>query len=91
MDFFYLSQIKDLKNAFLNSKFARAGIIINLLWTPLLAWVLGAVFLSDHPALWIGFIMQMVTPCTDWYLAFTGIAKGNVALSRNFKTDSKYN
>lgn len=22
----------------------------------------------------------MVTPCTDWYLIFTGIAKGNVAL-----------
>ena len=42
---------------------------------------LGAIFLSDHPALWIGFIMLMVTPCTDWYLAFTGIAKGNVSLS----------
>ena len=25
--------------------------------------------------------MLMVTPCTDWYLVFTGIAKGNVALS----------
>src|SRR5690625_6196124 len=25
--------------------------------------------------------MLMVTPCTDWYLAFTGIAKGNVSLS----------
>jgi ACR3 family arsenite efflux pump ArsB len=24
--------------------------------------------------------MLMVTPCTDWYLIFTGIAKGNVAL-----------
>ena len=22
----------------------------------------------------------MVTPCTDWYLIFTGISKGNVAL-----------
>ena len=36
----------------------------------------GGYFLIDHPALWIGFIMLMVTPCTDWYLAFTGIAKG---------------
>lgn len=25
--------------------------------------------------------MLMVTPCTDWYIVFTGIAKGNVALS----------
>lgn len=38
-------------------------------------------FLGDNPALYIGFIMLMVTPCTDWYLIFTGIAKGNVALS----------
>ncbi|GAE27062.1 arsenical-resistance protein ACR3 [Halalkalibacter wakoensis JCM 9140] len=39
------------------------------------------VFLGNHPALYIGFIMLMVTPCTDWYLIFTNIAKGNVALS----------
>lgn len=25
--------------------------------------------------------MLMVTPCTDWYIIFTAIAKGNVALS----------
>lgn len=25
--------------------------------------------------------MLMVTPCTDWYIIFTGLAKGNVALS----------
>lgn len=54
---------------------------INFLWTPFLAWGLGAIFLSDHPALWIGFIMLMVTPCTDWYLILTEIAKGNVALA----------
>src|SRR5690625_45534 len=72
---------KDLKKALLNRKFASSSLIINFLWTPLLAWGLGAVFLSEHPALWIGFIMLIVTPCTDWYLAFTGIAKGSVALS----------
>src|SRR5690625_1345090 len=72
---------KDLKKALLNRKFASSSLIINFLWIPLLAWGLGAVFLSEHPALWIGFIMLMVTPCTYWYLAFTGIAKGSVALS----------
>jgi len=70
-----------LKKAFSNTKFLGANTIINFVWTPVLAWGLGSVFLSDYPALWIGFIMLMVTPCTDWYLAFTGIAKGNVSLS----------
>src|SRR5699024_1947599 len=46
-----------------------------------ITWILAILFLSDNPALWIGYIMLMVTPCTDWYLIFTGIAKGNVALS----------
>jgi len=32
-------------------------------------------------SLWIGFVMLMVTPCTDWYLIFTGIAKGNTSLA----------
>ncbi|UJL46101.1 arsenic resistance protein [Virgibacillus sp. NKC19-16] len=73
--------LQQLKESFLNSKFLGSSTIINFIWTPILAWGLGAVFLSDYPALWIGFIMLMVTPCTDWYLAFTGIAKGNVSLS----------
>lgn len=70
-----------LKDAFKNRKFFNTSTIINFIWTPILAWGLGAVFLADHPALWIGFIMLMVTPCTDWYLMFTSIARGNVPLS----------
>jgi len=73
--------LKEIKKGFRNLKFAGTSLTINFLWTPLLAWGLGALFLSDHPALWVGFIMLMVTPCTDWYLIFTEIAKGNVALS----------
>ena len=28
----------------------------------------------------IGLLMLLVTPCTDWYLVFTGLSKGNVEL-----------
>ena len=73
--------LQHLKDAFKNRKFLNTSTIINFVWTPLVAWGLGAIFLADHPALWIGFIMLMVTPCTDWYLLFTSIAKGNVPLS----------
>lgn len=73
--------LQQLRNAFSNIKFLGSNTIINFIWTPILAWGLGSIFLFDYPALWIGFIMLMVTPCTDWYLAFTGIAKGNVYLS----------
>lgn len=73
--------LQQFKKAFSNLKFFGATTMINFIWTPLLAWCLGSMFLSDSPALWIGFIMLMVTPCTDWYLAFTSIAKGNLPLS----------
>ncbi len=73
--------IEDIRKSFKNIKFTYTTVIINFFWTPILAWLLALLFLGENPALYIGFIMLMVTPCTDWYLIFTGIAKGNVALS----------
>lgn len=64
-----------------NSKVALASVATNFLWTPVFAWGLGAIFLQDSPDLWVGLIMLMVTPCTDWYLVFTGVAGGDVALA----------
>jgi len=84
--------IKDLKTAFVNVKFAGTSLTINFIWTPLLAWGLGAIFLSNQPALWIGFIMLMVTPCTDWYLVFKEkitydvIQLNNLLISQLFMT-----
>lgn len=70
-----------LKQAFLHVKFSLTTILINFVWTPVFAYVLGSLFLAQDLPIWIGFVMLMVTPCTDWYLVFTGVAKGNVPLS----------
>ncbi|TFE00491.1 arsenic resistance protein [Jeotgalibacillus salarius] len=72
---------KDLKASFQNKTFSLASLLINFVWTPVFAWLLTMVFLPDQPALAIGLMMLLVTPCTDWYLIFTGIAKGNTALA----------
>jgi ACR3 family arsenite efflux pump ArsB len=71
----------ELKSSFLNVKFSLTNIIINFIWTPIFAYFLGRIFLDNELPIWIGFVMLMVTPCTDWYLVFTGVAKGNVPLS----------
>jgi len=73
--------IKDLMKSFSHHQFFSANILINFIWTPIFAYLLGYLFLQNQLSLWIGFVMLMVTPCTDWYLIFTGIAKGNVPLS----------
>ncbi|WP_370622252.1 arsenic resistance protein [Bacillus sp. JCM 19034] len=73
--------ISKIQKAFKHKRFTYTSIIINFAWTPFLAWILALIFLHDNLALMIGLIMLLVTPCTDWYLIFTGIAKGNIALS----------
>ena len=73
--------LADLKKGFSDRRFALTSLAINFIWIPVFGWLLGGFFLSDHPALRLGFIMLLVTPCTDWYLVFTAIARGNVPLS----------
>ncbi|QZZ21184.1 arsenic resistance protein [Leptothermofonsia sichuanensis E412] len=62
-------------------KVTAASLMVNFVWTPLLAWGLGALFLRAYPDLWVGLIMLLVTPCTDWYIVFTSVARGDVALA----------
>ena len=73
--------LREIGSSFKNIKFTLTSVIINFIWTPIIIFILGRLFLNNHPELLIGLIMLMVTPCTDWYLIFTGISKGNVALA----------
>lgn len=72
--------LQQFGRAFRNRSVTVASLTLNFVWTPLLAWGLGALFLANAPDLRLGLLMLLVTPCTDWYLVFTGIAKGDVAL-----------
>lgn len=58
-----------------------ASLVLNYLFTPALAWVLGAGLLGDQPDLRIGLLLLLVTPCTDWYLVFTAIARGHTGIA----------
>lgn len=58
-----------------------ASLVLNFGWTPLLAWVLGAGLLGFSPDLRIGLLLLLVTPCTDWYLVFTALARGHLGIA----------
>lgn len=73
--------LRQVTGALKHRRVAGLSLLINFVWNPLFAWLLGWLFLRQQPALWLGLIMLMVTPCTDWYLVFTSIARGNVALA----------
>ena len=73
--------LEKLKNSFKNVKFSLTSLIINFIWTPLFGYFLGSLFLNGNLDVIIGFFMLILTPCTDWYLVFTKIAKGDLTLS----------
>ncbi|WP_010262578.1 arsenic resistance protein [Treponema primitia] len=77
---FLAVDIKEIRRSFTNIRFSLAALAINFIWTPVFTFILGSLFMAGQIDLQTGFIMLMVTPCTDWYLIFTGMAGGNVSL-----------
>ncbi|MGO1192274.1 MAG: arsenic resistance protein [Nesterenkonia sp.] len=62
-------------------RLVAASLVLNYLVTPVLAWALGAGILGEQPDLRIGLLLLLVTPCTDWYLVFTAIARGHTGMA----------
>lgn len=62
-------------------RLVAASLVLNYLFTPVLAWALGAGLLGSQPDLRIGLLLLLVTPCTDWYLVFTAIARGHTGIA----------
>lgn len=58
-----------------------ASLVLNFVLTPALAWVLGAGLLGGSPDLRVGLLLLLVTPCTDWYLVFTAMARGHTGIA----------
>ena len=73
--------IKEIGRSFKNVRFSSTAVLINFVWTPIVAVVLGYTFLGGYTDMFIGFLMLLVTPCTDWFMVFTGMSKGNLSLS----------
>ncbi|GAA1436646.1 bile acid:sodium symporter [Nocardiopsis tropica] len=73
-----VGQVREARSA---RSAVAAGLVLNFVFTPLLAGALGAGLLGDSPDLRIGLLLLLVTPCTDWYLVFTGLARGHMGMA----------
>lgn len=67
-----------LRDAARDWRYLLTAVGLNFVSTPLIAFFLGWAFLRDEPALWVGLVLALITPCTDWYLIFTDLAGGDV-------------
>lgn len=69
----------DLRQGLGNKRFIAALLLANFILVPLLVWVLTRG-LVERPALLVGALLVLLTPCIDYVVVFTHIGKGDSRL-----------
>ncbi|MCM2365245.1 arsenic resistance protein [Pseudomonas sp. SR18] len=69
----------DLRTGLGNKRFLSALLLANFILVPVLVWVLTRG-LAERPALLVGALLVLLTPCIDYVVVFTHIGKGDSRL-----------
>lgn len=69
-----------LRQGLANRRFIAALLVANFVLIPLLVWAL-TLGLHDQPAILIGALLVLLTPCIDYVVVFTHIGKGDARLT----------
>lgn len=77
---FFGVRFSALLQAAKNLRILTIAIVANFILVPLIGYGVASLFLSQQPLLMVGLVIYFMSPCTDWFLSFTRLAKGNVAL-----------
>ena len=70
----------DLREGLANKRFMTALLTANFVAIPLLVWAL-TMGLTGHPAILVGALLVLLTPCIDYVVVFTHIGKGDSKLT----------
>ncbi|NIF28532.1 arsenic resistance protein [Pantoea sp. Tr-811] len=70
----------DLRQGLGNRRFMAALLLANFILVPLLVWALTRGLVA-HPAILIGALLVLLTPCIDYVVVFTHIGKGDSRLT----------
>jgi len=77
---FFGVRFSALFHAVRNLHFLSIALVANFVFIPLIGYAIASVFLSEHPLFMVGLVIYFMSPCTDWFLSFTRLSGGNVAL-----------
>jgi arsenite transporter len=55
-------------------------LVSNYLFVPAIGYFIASTLLAAKPLFMAGLMIYFMSPCTDWFLGFTRLARGNVAL-----------
>ncbi|RCL26863.1 arsenic resistance protein [Pseudomonas sp. AFG_SD02_1510_Pfu_092] len=70
----------DLRQGLGNRRFIAALLLANFVLVPLLVWAITRG-LVEHPAILVGALLVLLTPCIDYVVVFTHIGKGDARLT----------
>lgn len=65
-----------LREALVDTRFLTAAVMGNFVVLPLVVWGLIQLAPAD-PAVRLGILMVLLVPCTDWFITFTQLGKGD--------------
>lgn len=63
-----------------NIRFLSLAWVTNFVMVPTIGFAISSLFLSGQPLFFTGLVIYFMAPCTDWFLGFTRLARGNTAL-----------
>jgi len=69
-----------IRNAGSNLRFVAIAWACNFLVIPTIGYGVASLFLHGQPLAFTGLVIYFMAPCTDWFLGFTRLAKGNATL-----------
>lgn len=76
------ANISGIGEAFKNPKIVISAIILNFIITPPLGYLFAKAFYAGQPTLLpVGYILNMVTPCSDMVIAWTAFAAGSIEVA----------
>ncbi|WP_271395144.1 arsenic resistance protein [Neomicrococcus lactis] len=77
---FAQTPLERIPEAFRHRKFLATALLANFVVMPAFVWILLRLMPAD-PAIRLGLALVLVMPCTDWFLTFTQLGKGNMPLA----------
>ncbi|MEM6739990.1 MAG: arsenic resistance protein [Pseudomonadota bacterium] len=77
---FFDVRLSAVARAFGNLRFLVLAWTANFLVVPIIGFAIASLLLSGQPLLFAGLMIYFLAPCTDWFLGFTRMARGNTEL-----------
>ena len=77
---FFEIHFQSFKGATKHWRFLSIAWVANFVIIPLIGWGIASLFLSGKPLLYTGLLIYFIAPCTDWFLGFTRLARGDTSL-----------